>query len=136
MTVKFAAARTGSLDSLIRLLDACETFATAQGAGRVVAGVSTARRDAYRMLGERGYRADLIGSPCIARTSPAITARTPWSSTTGVDSSWHLPRERGRRPQRWGADCPRRPVVTGAASCICRPSLCCAPPTTCGAARR
>ena len=47
-----------SLDSLIRLLDACETFATAQGAGRVVAGVSTARRDAYRMLGQRGYRAD------------------------------------------------------------------------------
>ena len=59
--IKFAAAQTGSLDSLIRLLDACETFATAQGAGRVVAGVSTARRDAYRMLGERGYRADLIG---------------------------------------------------------------------------
>jgi hypothetical protein len=37
--IKFAAAQTGSLDSLIRLLDACETFATAQG----------------------GYRADLIG---------------------------------------------------------------------------
>ena len=27
----------------------------------MVAGVSTGRRDAYRMLGERGYRADLIG---------------------------------------------------------------------------
>jgi GNAT superfamily N-acetyltransferase len=59
--IKFAAARTGSLDSLARLLDACETFATTHGATRVVAGVNTARRDAYRMLGERGYRADLIG---------------------------------------------------------------------------
>jgi GNAT superfamily N-acetyltransferase len=59
--VKFAAVRTGSPDSFARLLDACETFATAQGAVRVVAGVSTARRDAYRILGERGYRADLIG---------------------------------------------------------------------------
>jgi len=59
--IKFGAARTGSLDSLARLLDACETFASAQGAGRVVAGVSTSRRDAYRMLSERGYRADLIG---------------------------------------------------------------------------
>jgi GNAT superfamily N-acetyltransferase len=59
--IKFAAARTGSPDSFARLLDACETFATAQGAGRVVAGMSTGRRHAYRMLGERGYRADLVG---------------------------------------------------------------------------
>jgi predicted N-acetyltransferase YhbS len=59
--IKFAAARLGSLDSFARLLDACEAFATAQGAGRVVAGMSTARRDAYRVLGERGYRADLVG---------------------------------------------------------------------------
>jgi len=59
--IKFAAARPGSPDSFTRLLDACEAFATAQGAGRVVAGVSTARRDAHRILGERGYRADLIG---------------------------------------------------------------------------
>jgi GNAT superfamily N-acetyltransferase len=59
--LKFAAARTGAPDSFARLLDACEAFATTRGARRVVAGVSTARRAAYRMLGERGYRADLIG---------------------------------------------------------------------------
>jgi hypothetical protein len=59
--IKFAAARTGSPDSFAWLLDACETFASAQGAERVVAGVSTGRREAYRMLSERGYRADLIG---------------------------------------------------------------------------
>jgi predicted N-acetyltransferase YhbS len=59
--IKFAAVRTGAPDSFARLLDACETFAVTQGAGRVVAGVSTARRDAYRMLTGRGYRADLIG---------------------------------------------------------------------------
>ncbi|MDQ2788683.1 MAG: GNAT family N-acetyltransferase [Actinomycetota bacterium] len=59
--IKFAAARTGAVDAFARLLDACEAFAATQGAGRVVAGMSTARRDAYRMLGERGYRADLIG---------------------------------------------------------------------------
>jgi predicted N-acetyltransferase YhbS len=59
--IKFAAARTGSPGAFGRLLGACETFASAQGAGRVVAGVSTARRTAYRVLGERGYRADLIG---------------------------------------------------------------------------
>jgi GNAT superfamily N-acetyltransferase len=59
--IKFAAARPGALDSFARLLDACEAFAAMRGARRVVAGVSTARRDAYRMLGKRGYRADLIG---------------------------------------------------------------------------
>jgi GNAT superfamily N-acetyltransferase len=59
--LKFAAARPGSPDSFARLLDACETFATAHGAGRVVAGVSTARRAAHRLIGERGYRADLVG---------------------------------------------------------------------------
>lgn len=59
--VKFAAARPGAVDAFARLLGACETFAAAQGASRVVAGVSTARRNAHRMLGERGYRADLVG---------------------------------------------------------------------------
>jgi GNAT superfamily N-acetyltransferase len=59
--IKFAAARTGAVDAFARLLGACEAFAATRGAGRMVAGVSTARRDAYRMLSERGYRADLIG---------------------------------------------------------------------------
>jgi GNAT superfamily N-acetyltransferase len=59
--VKFGAARPGDDESFRRLLGACEDFAVASGAERVVAGVSTARRDAHRMLRERGYRADLIG---------------------------------------------------------------------------
>lgn len=59
--VKFAAAAPGAVDGFVRLLGACEAFAAAQGAGRVVAGVSTARRDAYRLLGERGYGAHLVG---------------------------------------------------------------------------
>jgi hypothetical protein len=59
--IKFAAARTGSVGPFRWLLDACEAFAIRQGVRRVSAGVSTARRDAYRMLGNRGYRVDLIG---------------------------------------------------------------------------
>ncbi|MGH8999459.1 MAG: GNAT family N-acetyltransferase [Acidimicrobiia bacterium] len=61
--VKFGAARPGDgagarFDRLVR---ACEAFADARGAGVVVAGVSTARRGAYRALLERGYKAQLIG---------------------------------------------------------------------------
>lgn len=59
--IKFAAARPGGSYEFDRLMDACEAFAAAQGATRVVAGVSTARREACRILGERGYRADLLG---------------------------------------------------------------------------
>jgi GNAT superfamily N-acetyltransferase len=59
--IKFAAARPGRSFEFDRLIDACEAFAAEQGATRVVAGVSTARREACRILGERGYRADLLG---------------------------------------------------------------------------
>jgi GNAT superfamily N-acetyltransferase len=59
--VKFGAARPGDDEGFRRMLGACEDFAATSGAERVVAGVSTARRDAHRMLRERGYRADLIG---------------------------------------------------------------------------
>jgi hypothetical protein len=43
------------------LLDACEVAAAAQGLGRVVTGVNTARHDAYHRLLERGYRTWLSG---------------------------------------------------------------------------
>lgn len=59
--VKFAAAGPGDHGAFIRLLDACEAFALSRRATRLVAGVSTARRDAHRILTERGYRVDLIG---------------------------------------------------------------------------
>jgi GNAT superfamily N-acetyltransferase len=59
--IKFAAARGNTSDSFVRLIRACEAFAFEQGATRIEAGVSVARRRAYQILSERGYRADLIG---------------------------------------------------------------------------
>jgi GNAT superfamily N-acetyltransferase len=61
--VKFGAVRSGSGagERFARLLDACEALAAASGAGRVVAGVNSARHDAYRTLLARGYRTWLEG---------------------------------------------------------------------------
>lgn len=61
--VKFAAVRPGpgAGERFERLLDACEGFAAAAGLGRLVAGVNTGRRDAYRRLMQRGFRAETIG---------------------------------------------------------------------------
>jgi len=59
--VKFAAARPGAEAVFARLVEACETFAATAGAERVIAGVASGRRAAYRMLQARGYRADLNG---------------------------------------------------------------------------
>jgi GNAT superfamily N-acetyltransferase len=60
--VKFAAVRPGSqADGFGRLLDACSAFALARGASRVVAGVNTARHEAYRALLERGFRTEFQG---------------------------------------------------------------------------
>ncbi|MGH3869388.1 MAG: hypothetical protein ACRDQ4_25430 [Pseudonocardiaceae bacterium] len=53
--VKFAAA------NFERLVEACERFAAHRGAARLVVGMNTARRDAYRILLQRGFTADLIG---------------------------------------------------------------------------
>jgi N-acetylglutamate synthase-like GNAT family acetyltransferase len=44
-----------------RLLDACEAFAAASGTSRLVAGVNTARLDAYRRLLARGFRTERTG---------------------------------------------------------------------------
>jgi GNAT superfamily N-acetyltransferase len=61
--VKVAAARPGPdvEASFGRLLDACTSFAVAHGAHTLVAGVNTSRRGAYRVLIERGFRAQLVG---------------------------------------------------------------------------
>ena len=61
--VKFGAVhpRTGGSDRFERLLAACEATAARHGLARVVAGVNTARHDAYRRLLARGYRAWLEG---------------------------------------------------------------------------
>jgi len=61
--VKFGAVRSGPAEdeTFGRLLDACETLAAAQGLPVLVAGVSTARHEAYRHLLARGFRAELLG---------------------------------------------------------------------------
>ena len=59
--VKFAAVRPGDAAAFARLLDACDALAAAYGATKVVAGINTARHDAYRMLLTRGYRTFLQG---------------------------------------------------------------------------
>ncbi len=61
--VKFAAVRTGrdAGEHFGRLLEACETLAAARGAAKVVAGVNTARLEAYRSMLARGYRTAMQG---------------------------------------------------------------------------
>jgi len=56
---KFAAA--GNRESCERLLDACEAYAAHIGVPAFVAGVSTARAEAYDILLERGYRIEMMG---------------------------------------------------------------------------
>jgi GNAT superfamily N-acetyltransferase len=61
--VKFAAARSGAEAgrALGDLLSACAAFARARGAQRLVAGVNTARHEAYRLMQERGFRTFRLG---------------------------------------------------------------------------
>ncbi|MGH9540400.1 MAG: GNAT family N-acetyltransferase [Terriglobales bacterium] len=63
MYVKFGAARpgAGAAARFERLLAACEALAVERGAGRVIAGVNTARHDAYRALLRQGFRAEFLG---------------------------------------------------------------------------
>ncbi len=57
--IKFAAALAAT--DFDRLVGACDAFAAGCGAVRLVAGMNTGRRDAYRILLQRGFAADLIG---------------------------------------------------------------------------
>ncbi|MGH7125349.1 MAG: GNAT family N-acetyltransferase [Stellaceae bacterium] len=59
--VKFAAVRPGAGTDFDRLLDAVEGLAAKRGMQRIAAGVSTGRRDAYRRMVARGFRAGLVG---------------------------------------------------------------------------
>ncbi|MCD6727848.1 MAG: GNAT family N-acetyltransferase [Solirubrobacteraceae bacterium] len=61
--VKLAAAAPGpdAERRLERLLDACERHAVAHGAVRLLAGVNIARREAYRVLLDRGHRPFAFG---------------------------------------------------------------------------
>ncbi|MBI2390194.1 MAG: GNAT family N-acetyltransferase [Deltaproteobacteria bacterium] len=61
--VKFGAVRPGddAPAAFTRLLDACNAFAVARGATKVVAGVNTSRHDAYRIMLARGFASFLQG---------------------------------------------------------------------------
>jgi GNAT superfamily N-acetyltransferase len=61
--VKFAFARPGATraERLERLIQACENFAAARGVQSLIAGVSTGRHFAYRMLVQMGFRTQLTG---------------------------------------------------------------------------
>lgn len=61
--VKFGAARPGAdaEREFERLLDACEELAAAHSAQRLVAGVNTARHEAYRRMLARGFRTGTQG---------------------------------------------------------------------------
>jgi len=61
--VKFGAVPVGprAAEDFGALVDACESFAAAAGARRVVAGMSLARERAHRLLAARGYRTEIQG---------------------------------------------------------------------------
>jgi GNAT superfamily N-acetyltransferase len=60
--IKFGAARTGSAagERFGKLLDACDSFASARGIS-IEAGVNLAREDAYRRMRNHGYRPAMHG---------------------------------------------------------------------------
>ncbi|MCU1625309.1 MAG: GCN5-related N-acetyltransferase protein [Pseudonocardia sp.] len=59
--VKFGAARPGDHHAFVALVRACREHAAAVGARLLVVGVNTARHEAYRHLGEIGFRTDVPG---------------------------------------------------------------------------
>ena len=61
--VKFGAARPGgdAEEDFNRLLETCEAMASSQGLLRLIAGVNTARHEAYREMRACGFRSDLLG---------------------------------------------------------------------------
>lgn len=71
--VKFAAVRPGDNAERIfeKLLDACLAFAHSQGATRLVAGMNTARHEAYRMMLARGFHTDATGIAMHRPNQPA-----------------------------------------------------------------
>jgi GNAT superfamily N-acetyltransferase len=77
---KFAAVSPGT-DAparFARLLGAVEGYASAHGARRLVAGVNTARREAYRALLERGYRPFAYGVAMHRPDEPAYDRSDAW----------------------------------------------------------
>jgi GNAT superfamily N-acetyltransferase len=71
--IKFGASRPGTRteETFEHLLQACEAMAGAHGLPRIVAGVNTARHEAYRKLLAFGFRTDLQGIAMQRPNEPA-----------------------------------------------------------------
>jgi hypothetical protein len=61
--VKFGAVRPSrtAAEDFETLMTACDNLAVERGASHLVAGVNTARHDAYARMWERGFRTDMQG---------------------------------------------------------------------------
>ncbi|MFO1083384.1 MAG: GNAT family N-acetyltransferase [Reyranellaceae bacterium] len=70
--VKFAAVRPGAEAPRLfaRLLDACEALAVRSGCKEIVAGINTARHEAYRQMIDRGFRAFMEGVAMLRPNQP------------------------------------------------------------------
>jgi len=73
--IKFAAIRAGPSAEQVfgRLIDACAAQAAAQRLSMLVAGVSTARQEAYNYLRARGFRTELLGIAMHRPNEPAYS---------------------------------------------------------------
>jgi predicted N-acetyltransferase YhbS len=78
--VKFGAAdpRRDPAAAFDRLVDACATLAAARGLGRLVIGVATANRAAYRRLLESGFRTDIQGVAMHRPDDPGFHLPDTW----------------------------------------------------------
>lgn len=70
--VKFAAVRPGveAPRLFARLLDACDALAVRSGCKEIVAGINTARHEAYRQMIDRGFRAFMEGIAMLRPNQP------------------------------------------------------------------
>ena len=75
--VKFGAVRPGSgaEDRFAALLEACSALAVASGMTTVVAGVNTAREEAYRAMLGRGFRKQIQGGAMHRPNEPGYSRR-------------------------------------------------------------
>jgi GNAT superfamily N-acetyltransferase len=76
--VKFAAVRPSSeapdaLGNFDRLLSACESLAARRGLSRLLAGVNTARREAYQQMIQRGFKTQMQGVAMHAPNEPGYS---------------------------------------------------------------
>jgi hypothetical protein len=71
--VKFGAVRSGqgAPETFERLPDGCEILASDAGCRELVAGINTARHQAYRQMVDRGFRTFLEGVAMLRPNQPA-----------------------------------------------------------------